>query len=408
MASVRRKLGSAYWFACYKIPTGKPDSNGNPLFRRVQRSTGLTDRTRAQQLAISYERAAVLAAEKRWTTQSGRRFLAELSAITGVHVAEVEPIDAFLARWLEGQRRHVEKKTCENYRDICDDFLEFLGARRGAPLVDVSPKVLVDFRDAELAKGKSGTTVNKELSVLGQAFSEAVVAGFMDANPTEGVRVKGADRKAQKRRPFTLEQFRELVARTAPRTKSRRGRTVHPDWQTFILATGYTGGRQQEIAQLTWPMVDFSASRIGLNRSKTGDIHWIPLHPALEHHLRERWVAARQPKIGSIMPHIAAIPGRRLSRMFRETILPRVGISQPYAVRTAEKGVGRTLAAYSIHSLRHSLATWLEAAGVEESMRMQLIGHEDEDVNRGYTHADLSRAAAALAKIPSVLLRDSA
>lgn len=399
VASVRKKSGSAYWFACYKLPTGRLKANGKPIFRRVQRSTGTSDESRATQMAISFERAAVMAAEKRWSDQAARRFLAELNAVSDVRVSEVEPTDAFLRRWLNGRAKN---KTWENYRDIIDDFLAFLGDRRGAPVVDVTPRVMLDFRTAELAKGKGGTTVNKALSVLGQAFAEAVIAGYMDTNPARGVRVKGADRKAQKRRPFTFAQFCQLVARTAPRTRSRRGRTVHRDWQSFLLATGYTGGRQQEVAQLAWSLVDFAGHQIGLGRTKNGDTHWIPMHPALEHHLRARWRAAKQPRAGLVMPHVAGIPGRRLSRMFRETILPRVGISQPYAARTEGKGVGRVLAPYSIHSLRHSLSTWLAAAGVDEMMRMRLIGHEDEDVSRGYTHTEFQQAAAELAKVPSV------
>ena len=83
----------------------------------------------------------------------------------------------------------------------------------------------------------------------------------------------------------------------------------------------------------------------------------------------------------------------------RRSIPPRVGIVQEFATGN---GKGRKLAAYSIHSLRHSLATWLAEAGVEESMRMQLIGHEDESVNRGYTHTQLAQAASALGKVPTI------
>lgn len=35
-------------------------------------------------------------------------------------------------------------------------------------------------------------------------------------------------------------------------------------------------------------------------------------------------------------------------------------------------------------------------------MRMRLVGHEDEDVSRGYTHTELNHAAAELAKVLSV------
>lgn len=103
-----------------------------------------------------------------------------------------------------------------------------------------------------------------------------------------------------------------------------------------------------------------------------------------------------------VLSHLSGVKNRTLSKIFRETILPRVGISQPYAERSEEKGVGRKLAEYSIHSLRHSLATWLRAAGVEEMMRMRLVGHEDEKVSRNYTHTEMIQAAQEIEKVPMV------
>jgi integrase len=389
------------------MPTGRVDRNGNAEYRRVQRSTGTADETRARQLAISYERAAVLAGEKRWTENSARRFLAEINAIAGLQVAEVEPTDQFLARWLKSRKRTVEHRSWQNYEDVVDDFTEWLGSRKSAPLVDVTSNVMAEFRDAELAAGKSGTTVNKALSILGQAFDEAVARNVMESNPARGLRVKGADKKAQKRRPFTFEQFRSLIAATAPGFVPAgkitwKEHQPNAEWQTFIYSTGYTGGRQQETAKLGWETVKFKEHAIGMRRTKNADVHWMPMHPALEAHLLIKWNDAGRPASGPVMPHIAGLPERKVSRYFRETLLPRIGIRQEYAEGSKEKGVGRKLAAYSIHSLRHSLSTWLRAAGVEESMRMQLIGHEDEEVNRGYTHAEMADAAAELGKIESV------
>ena len=61
------------------------------------------------------------------------------------------------------------------------------------------------------------------------------------------------------------------------------------------------------------------------------------------------------------------------------------------------------LAEYSLHSLRHSLSTWLNQAGVPDATRMALAGHEDEDVSLGYTlMLELETRSAALGKIPSL------
>lgn len=405
MASAKRFSGSKFWYACFKMPTGQVDARGRAVFRRMQRSTGLIDRTRAYQLAISYERAALLAGERRWNEQAARQFLQEISTVAGVQVAEVEPTEAFILRWLAGKKHTVADRSHLNFRGITADFLEYLGSRKTAPLLEVTSRVVAAFRDAELAAGKAATTVNKALSILGQIFEEAVTTQVMTVNPARGLRIKGADRRAQQRLAFTFDQFRALVKATAPDVESRRGNLVHADWQTFVMVAGYTGGRQQEVAQLEWQNVKFDAHTIGLRRTKNGDIHWMPMHVALEKHLRKLYAIPDGAKEGSfVMLHISALGERKISRHFRETILPRIGISQPYENRagTEGKGVGRRLAEYSVHSLRHSLSTWLNDAGVPEMMRMRLVGHEDEDVSRGYTHSEMQQSATEMAKVPSV------
>lgn len=403
MASVRLKAGSAHWFACFALPTGRLGANGRPIMRRVQRSTGTADKSRALQMAITFERAAIAASEKRWNEQAAQRFVAELSALASVQVAHVEPIDAFLRRWLAGRKSGLSAGSVARYDGVIGDFVEWLGDRAGAPLSDVTPAVVARFRDAETAAGKSPATVNKALMILGQAFAEAVTLGAFDHNPARGLNVRGQKRTAQKRRAFTFEQFRELVRVTAadyvpPERTTWKAHTLEPDWQRLILVLGYTGARQQEAAQLRWEQVDIPGRRVTLERTKTGDEHWIPLHPALAAHLAEVPEAERR---GPVFPHLSTLQRRRISNKFRTAILPRIGIVQAYS-EDEGRGEGRRLAEYSLHSLRHSLSTWLAAAGVEESMRMQLIGHEDEGVNRGYTHTEFSQAAEALAKVPAV------
>jgi integrase len=386
------------------MPTGGIDDKGKPVFRRVQRSTGTDDKTKALQLAISYERAAIAAAEKRWGENSARRFLAEVEAIVGVSTGATVQADDYLRRWLGGRERSLKPASFARYAGIVDEFLSFLGPRARGQLGEITGARVVEFRDAQTAAGKSARTVNKSLMVLAQAFAEAHTTGLVPVNPARGINVKGEKRTAQKRRAFTFEQFRELVRVTAPDYvrpgAGGRGKnfTLPPDWQTLVMVCGYTGARQQEAAQLSWAQVDLTRRRIMLERAKNGDEHWIPLHASLAAHLARTPEPERR---GKVMPHIAAMQRRHVSNEFRRGILPRAGIVQEFASGEG-RGLGRRLAEYSLHSLRHSLSSWLAAAGVGEDWRMRLIGHEDEAVNRGYTHTELDQAAAELAKVPSV------
>ena len=51
---------------------------------------------------------------------------------------------------------------------------------------------------------------------------------------------------------------------------------------------------------------------------------------------------------------------------------------------------------------RDGLEERVATAGVPEMMRMRLIGHEDEEVSRGYTHSEMQQAATVMAKVPAI------
>ncbi len=93
-----------------------------------------------------------------------------------------------------------------------------------------------------------------------------------------------------------------------------------------------------------------------------------------------------------------------MTDIFRQQVLPLIGIVQPYE-KHGEKRRARTLAPYSFHSLRHALSTWLNAADVSDPDRMEIVGHSDAGVSHGYTHAGLRQARRALQKIPTAKRR---
>jgi integrase len=52
-----------------------------------------------------------------------------------------------------------------------------------------------------------------------------------------------------------------------------------------------------------------------------------------------------------------------------------------------------------IHSLRHTRNTRLKDAGVEQKIRMGILGHTSEAVNDIYTHTNLSDQLEAVKKL---------
>ena len=65
------------------------------------------------------------------------------------------------------------------------------------------------------------------------------------------------------------------------------------------------------------------------------------------------------------------------------------------------KGGGLNFYSHSEHSPKHATISQLQVAGVDEGLSMAVVGHEDKDLHRSYSHAFTS-AHQAVAKLPSV------
>ncbi|MGH7969688.1 MAG: tyrosine-type recombinase/integrase, partial [Limisphaerales bacterium] len=56
----------------------------------------------------------------------------------------------------------------------------------------------------------------------------------------------------------------------------------------------------------------------------------------------------------------------------------------------------------SFHSLRYNCTSALKSAGVNDSVTMDLVGHETTAVSRNYTKIDDASKRAAIAKLPDI------
>jgi integrase len=406
MASIKKFPRCQYWYACYKKFTGTFTERGRPRFKRVQQTTMLVDENEAERVALTLEGQSIKAAANQWNQSNGRALAQELQAIVGNSPTTFKTAAEFINGWLDRFNKSREKaaKTKKNYTSIVADLLTFLGPRAARPFGDFTTSLVVEFRNAQRDEGKAPATVNKALSVVRQICDEAIAAGVLTEHPfaVHGMRITlPRNTKARKRKHFKFAQFRKLVKATEPGATFKDGEMLSADWQTFIIVCGYTGGRQQEPAKLNWVQVDLNEGSIWLDVSKKDEEHYMPIHPTLRSHLEK--IRPKNAE-GYVMPEIAKQTPQTLSKVFREIILPRIGIVQEYHTRAEnpEKGKGRVLAEYSLHSLRHSLSTWLNEAGVPDATRMALAGHEDEEVSLGYTHVEKETRAAAMGKIPSL------
>ncbi len=366
----------------------------------------LIDKNEAERVALALENQSLKAAANQWNLSNGRALSQELQAIVGNSPTQLHTAEQFIKEWMNRFQKDREKKpkTKKNYASIVKDLLKFLGPRAARPMGDFTTALVVEFRNAQKEEGKATATINKALSVVRQICDQAIAAGALIEHPLHvyGKKITlPRNKRKRKRRHFKFAQFQKMVKATDPSVVFDDGEKLGADWQTFLIVCGYTGGRQQEPAKLTWSQLDLEEGCLWLDVSKKDEEHHMPIHPTLLSHLQK--IRPKKAE-GFVMPEIANETPQKLSKVFREIILPRIDIVQEYHTRADNpgKGKGRVLAEYSLHSLRHSLSTWLNEAGVPDATRMALAGHEDEEVSLGYTHVERETRAAAIAKIPSL------
>src|SRR5262245_36670021 len=101
MASLRKKVGSPYWFACFTRPDGI----------RTQRSTKTGDRRLATRLALEWESAV----RRKITEVQARRVLSDIcEEIHGTRL-ECPDLPTFAARWLSCKQAEAAPQTLLAY-----------------------------------------------------------------------------------------------------------------------------------------------------------------------------------------------------------------------------------------------------------------------------------------------------
>lgn len=377
MASLRKFPNSKNYYACFTLPGG----------RRRQVSTGTDDKALAMEYALKMERAAKGAKRAgSFGERQARKMLREIAIAVGDSVLESTSYKEFMKVHLS-QYRAEGVRTAKRRAQVLQLFGESLGKDADEPIEYLTSADVRKWMNQNLERGISPNSANMMLSYVAQLIKEAVSENLILRDITQGCRIKGAKKQATRRKAFSRGQFERLKAVT------------DGEWKTLIMIAALTGQRLGDCRKLKWKQVDFQKGVIAFRREKNKDEFYVPIMPQLAHRLQEIFRAAPEEYV---MRDLATRPatGRiSISDVFRNEILPKIGISQKYG---GKKGDGRTVAAYSFHSLRHSCSTWLADAGIPEEARMLFIGHEDSSVNRSYTHATGEQAKRTLAAFSAV------
>jgi len=151
------------------------------------------------------------------------------------------------------------------------------------------------------------------------------------------------------------------------------------------------GGRWQEVASLTWDRVDLAARTVRLWGSKVQRERMVPLPEQFAAVLERRWAErdAGQPLIFPL--------GNGKQRLGRSQGIPAAfaacGINRPELVATIGKA--------TVHSLRHTFASWLVQHGADLAEVQDALGHSSIVMTRRYAALAKEKTVAKLGSILS-------
>ena len=382
MSSLRKHPRSPFWHAVFTLGDGT----------RTNRSTGTSDKKKAQRIANEFEDAEREGAAGRFTESRARKTIAEIYARNNESQLPISTIKAYCDSWLRRKELEANGRTHERYSTAIAHFLEYAGNLASRDIAHLTAKEVTGLRD-HLAKSLSPNSANYTVKVLRAMLNQARRDGFVETNEASRITLIQQVR-AFERRPFTIAELKRLLE------------VADDEWRGMIICAIYTGLRLGDIATLSWANVNLQQQELNLATQKTGRRVVLPIAKPLLRYLES--APAGDNPTAPVFPKAYECKTRNphggpLSNQFYG-ILVAAGMARPRTHKGDGKGRDskRQLNEISFHSLRHTATSLLKNAGVSDVVARDIIGHESAAVSQSYTHIEAHTKRAALNKLPDV------
>ena len=365
--------------------------------RRVKRSTGETTKAKAKAKALA--------------------MLAEINAEAVVEAREGKTVtlrDA-AARYV-GHLEAARKPSAKEVRSTLDKTLGLNPELAHRHHLDPERKLhALDAEDLELlvthrsSEGTGAARTNYELRNLRAATRYMVSLGYR--GPETILRSTGRNpwrlpTVAPKERYLSWAEFEQVYAYLdpdRPRTtdklrkdgavsvyaeQSPAQRAQRLDVRDMLVALVWTGGRWSEVRRLTWDRVSEDCSSVRLRGWKTGKDRFVPVPEALVEVLKRR-AAERAEGCKLVFPGAG---GSERAVGSCRAILRAINACGLNDDKTVVAASGRA----TVHSLRHTLASWLLERGASLRDVQETLGHANITTTARYTHLEQGKNATRM------------
>jgi len=253
-------------------------------------------------------------------------------------------------------------------RRLTHTFAEFSQKR----LTDLTPWIVDKWRSQRLKAGIKPVTINRDLTALKAALSQAVEWGYLETHPLKDVKLSKVDKLGVVR--FLAEDEETRLRAALPRSPLY--------FQCMVILALNTGARRGELLHLEWSAINLKLKQITVSghTAKSGNTRHIPLNTEALAALKV-WKQVSPNTEGLVFPN----------RMGE----PLTDIKRPWqALRDTAQ-----LTNFRFHDLRHHFASKLVMKGVDLVTVRELMGHSDFKLTLVYSHLLPGHKADAVAKL---------
>lgn len=387
-----KQPGSPFLYADYPIwDAAKRD------WTRKFTSTGYSDEQRAHGVASELAAAARAVAEgaaKGWNRRKAIQVVNDLERAAGLPVSTIDHTwNEVQASWAKIREANVKPETMDLYRRYLGKFQAWLGPRAEQSIELITEDDCQRFYQSLLDGGLIPSSARLVTNTVKDVFDRAQSKGWIQGNPVELIE-KSPDQSAKVvKEPYTSDEIKALL------TTAAKWPETGDEWVTMILLGICLGPRIADCAKLGQQHLDTKGRVWVLHYTpKKTERHGTRVEVPVVEPLRSRLKAVIEKAEGLFFcPTLAK--SQKLSEIFAK-IVKKAGIKQVVTKNAVTGGERRSK---TFHSLRHSLPTWMKAAGVDEETRMKIVGHTSKDVHAGYTHHEMEALEKALTAAMSKL-----
>lgn len=296
---------------------------------------------------------------------------AKAAAMSSRPIPKRFTVEVALQEFISSRTPSLHAKTVQEYGIRSEKHLiPFLGAK---PLDLLRSSDVEAYQRHRREEGAEPGTINGETMLLRAMVRKAVAWGWIDRDPLPA----GAFTRLPEERGrvdfFAPEEWRAFLA------------AVEDDVRPVFRALLYSGSRLNEVLSLTWGDVDIPGRKVTFTMRKVGS------------RLKTQRMSRAFAEVLEALPR--GTPRAHVFTRPDGAPWPDHEVKRRYYRAARRAGTRETL---TIHSIRHTFASWLAIDGVPLRTIAELLGHSSVEMTFRYAHLSPAHLQEAVERIETV------